>query len=134
MLVWHFTELYSRRMQKRIDDIPSETMDAMVRYNWPGNVRELQNFIERAVILSPHTVLRAPICELEPFSGRRAPSLAMTVLGELERDCILRALEASAWTVGGRSGAAELLGMKRTSLVYKMKKLRINRPVSPREG
>ena len=65
-LVRYFTHLYARRMNKGIDEIPSETMDALVRYSWPGNVRELQNFIERAVILCPHTVLRAPISELEP--------------------------------------------------------------------
>ncbi len=129
-LVWHFTELYAQRMNKRIDTIPSETMDALLRYRWPGNVRELQNFIERAVILSPHTVLRAPTSELEPFSAHKGPNMTMTGLEEVERDHILRALEASNWVVGGRSGAAERLGMKRTSLVYKMQKLRIIRPAS----
>jgi formate hydrogenlyase transcriptional activator len=127
MLVRHFTELYARRMNRRIDTIPTETMDALVRYRWPGNVRELQNFIERAVILSPHTVLRAPISELEPFSAVTKSNLPMTGLAELERDHIVRALEASNWVVGGRTGAAERLGMKRTSLVYKMRKLRIVR-------
>jgi formate hydrogenlyase transcriptional activator len=132
-LVWHFTELYSRRMNKRIDTIPPETMDALVRYRWPGNVRELQNFIERAVILSPHTVLRAPSSELEPFSPHKSPNMTMSGLEEVERDHILRALEASNWVVGGRSGAAERLGMKRTSLVYKMQKLRIIRPASSQQ-
>jgi formate hydrogenlyase transcriptional activator len=127
-LVRHFTELYARRMNRRIDTIPPETMDALVRYRWPGNVRELQNFIERAVILSPHTVLRAPISELEPFSAAMKSSLPMTGLEELERDHIVRALEASNWVVGGRTGAAQRLGVKRTSLVYKMRKLRIVRP------
>jgi formate hydrogenlyase transcriptional activator len=127
-LVRHFTELYARRMNKRIDEIPSETMDALMRYRWPGNVRELQNFIERAVILSPHSVLRAPISELEPFPIHRGSNIPMTGLDEVERDHILRALEASNWIVGGRSGAAERLGMKRTSLVYRMRKLRISRP------
>ncbi len=129
-LVWHFTELYARRMNKKIDEIPSETMDALVRYRWPGNVRELQNFIERAVILSPHTVLRAPTSELEPFSAQKGSNMPITGLEEVERDHIVRALEASNWVVGGRNGAAERLGMKRTSLVYKMRKLRISRPVS----
>jgi formate hydrogenlyase transcriptional activator len=132
-LAWHFTEIYARRMNKRIDTIPTETMDALLRYRWPGNVRELQNFIERAVILSPHTVLRAPTSELEPFSLHKSPNLTMTGLEEVERDHILRALEASNWVVGGRNGAAERLGMKRTSLVYKMRKLRIIRPVSSRQ-
>jgi formate hydrogenlyase transcriptional activator len=132
-LVWHFTKLYAGRMNKRIDEIPSETIDALVRYRWPGNVRELQNFIERAVILSPHTVLRAPTSELEPFSAYKgAANLPITGLEEIERDHIVRALEASNWVVGGRNGAAERLGMKRTSLVYKMRKLRISRPASSR--
>jgi formate hydrogenlyase transcriptional activator len=132
-LVWHFTELYARRMNKRIDTIPSDTMDALVRYRWPGNVRELQNFIERAVILSLHTVLRAPTAELEPFNAHKSPNMIMAGLEEIERDHVLRALEASNWVVGGLSGAAERLGMKRTSLVYKMRKLRIIRPASSPE-
>jgi len=127
-LVWHFTELYARRMNKRIDTIPSETLDALLRYRWPGNVRELQNFVERAVILSPHTVLRAPTSELEPYSASRESNLPMTGLEEVERDHIVRALELSNWVVGGQNGAAQRLGMKRTSLVYKMRKLRIIRP------
>jgi formate hydrogenlyase transcriptional activator len=128
-LVWHFTALYARRMNKRIDDIPAATLDALVRYRWPGNVRELQNFIERAVILSPHTVLRAPTAELEPFSVHKGLNAPMTGLKEVERDHIVRALEASDWVVGGRNGAAVRLGMKRTSLVYRMRKLRISRPM-----
>jgi formate hydrogenlyase transcriptional activator len=103
-------------------------MDALVRYPWPGNVRELQNFIERAVILSPHTVLRAPTSELEPFHANELASVPMTGLAEVERDHIIRALDASNWVVGGRNGAAQRLGMKRTSLVYRMQKLRISRP------
>lgn len=132
-LVWHFTGIYARRMNKRIDDIPLETMDALVRYNWPGNVRELQNFIERAVILSPHTVLRAPVSDLELLNRRGKCDLPMTCLEEMERDYILRVLEASDWVVGGRNGAAERLGIKRTSLVYRMRKLRIDRPAASRE-
>jgi formate hydrogenlyase transcriptional activator len=127
-LVQYFVQTYAQRMDKRISEIPSETMDALVRYGWPGNVRELQNFIERAVILSPHTVLRAPISELEPFSASMGSNLPITGLQELERDHILRVLEASNWVVGGRNGAAERLGMKRTSLVYKMRKFQLNRP------
>jgi formate hydrogenlyase transcriptional activator len=127
-LVLHFTALYARRMNKRIEEIPLETMDALVRYRWPGNVRELQNFVERAVILSPYSVLRAPISELDQFSSHPEPNLPLSGLAELERDHILRALEASAWVVGGRNGAAERLGMKRTTLVSKMRKLRVSRP------
>ena len=127
-LVSHFTALYARRMNRNIDHIPSETMDALVRYRWPGNVRELQNFIERAVILSPHSVLRAPTSELEPFSSHRDPTSPISGLAQVEREHILLALEASNWVIAGRNGAAERLGMKRTSLVYRMKKLRIVRP------
>jgi len=128
-LVWYFAALHAQRMNKRIDEIPSETMDALLRYRWPGNVRELQNFIERAVILSPHSVLRAPTSELEPFNSHRESNVPMSGLAQVERDHILHALEASDWVIGGRNGAAERLGMKRTSLVYRMKKLRISRPL-----
>ena len=126
-LVRHFTTFYARRLNKTIDQIPPETMAALVRYRWPGNVRELQNFVERAVILSPHSVLRAPIAELEPFNSHRESDMAMSGLAEVERDHIVRALEASSWVVGGRNGAAERLGMKRTSLVYRMQKLGVSR-------
>jgi len=125
-LVRHFTGLYAQRMNKRIDVISPNTMDALVRYPWPGNVRELQNFIERAVILSPQSVLRAPTSELEPFPlNKGSHVVSMNGLAEVERDHILRTLEASDWVI---SGAAARLGMKRTSLAYRMKKLRIRRP------
>jgi formate hydrogenlyase transcriptional activator len=129
-LVRHFTALYAQRMNRRIEAIPPETMDALVRYQWPGNVRELQNFIERAVILSPQSILRAPTSELEPFQTPKETNVPMNGLAEVERDHILRALEASNWVIGGRNGAAARLGMKRTSLVYRMKKLRISRPAA----
>jgi formate hydrogenlyase transcriptional activator len=123
-LVRHFTALYAQRMNKRIDVIPPETMEALVRYQWPGNIRELQNFIERAVILSPQSTLRAPTSELEPFPPHKESSAPMNGLAEVERDHILRALEASNGVI---SIAAARLGMKRTSLAYRMKKLRICR-------
>jgi formate hydrogenlyase transcriptional activator len=126
-LVRHFVSIYAQRMNKNIDQIPTETMDALVRYRWPGNVRELQNFIERAVILSPHSVLRAPVGELEPIHPRQERDVPMSGLAEVERDHIIRALEASNWVVAGPNGAAERLGMKRTSLVYRMQKLGIRR-------
>ncbi len=133
-LVRHFTALYAQRMNKRIEVIPPETMGALVRYQWPGNVRELQNFIERAVILSPQSILRAPTSELEPSRTHKESHASINGLAEVEREHILRTLEASNWVIGGRNGAAERLGMKRTSLVYKMKKLGVNRPalVPPR--
>jgi formate hydrogenlyase transcriptional activator len=131
-LVRHFTALYAQRMNKRIDVIPPDTMDALVRYPWPGNVRELQNFIERAVILSPQSTLRAPTSELEPFQPNKESNAPMNGLAEVERDHILRALEASDWVI---SGAAARLGMKRTSLAYRMKRLRIRRPAAvPQKG
>jgi formate hydrogenlyase transcriptional activator len=105
-LVRHFTALYAQRMNKRINVIPPDTMDALVQYQWPGNVRELQNFIERAVILSPESTLRAPTSELEPFQPHKVSNAPMNGLAEVERDHILRALEASHWVIGGRSGAA----------------------------
>jgi formate hydrogenlyase transcriptional activator len=129
-LVRHFTAVYARRMNKRIEVIPAETMDALVRYEWPGNVRELQNFIERAVILSPQRILRAPTSELEQFQNSKKSNGPINGLAEVERDHILRALEATNWVIGGQNGAAERLGMKRTSLAYRMKKLRIHRPAA----
>lgn len=129
-LVRHFTGLYAQRMNKRIEVIPPETMHALERYPWPGNVRELQNFIERAVILSPQSILRAPVSELEPFQPHKESNFPMNGLAEVERDHILRALEASNWVIGGQGGAAARLGMKRTSLVYRMRKLRILRPAA----
>jgi formate hydrogenlyase transcriptional activator len=111
-------------MNKRIDVIPADSMDALTRYPWPGNIRELQNFIARAVILSPQSILRAPVSELEPFQSPKETNVPMNGLAEVERDHILRALEASNWVI---SGAAARLGMKRTSLAYRMKKLGIRR-------
>ena len=126
-LVRHFTALCAQRMNKRIDVIPPETMDALVRYPWPGNIRELQNFIERAVILSPQSTLRAPTSELEPFRPYKESNAPINGLEEVERDHILRALETSNWVI---SGAAVRLGMKRTSLAYRMKKLSVHRPAT----
>jgi formate hydrogenlyase transcriptional activator len=115
-------------MNKKIEHIPLETMDALVRYSWNGNVRELQHFVERAIILSPHLVLRAPTWELESPGSKTQVDVPINGLAEVARDHILRVLEASNWVIGGRNGAAERLGMKRTSLVYKMRRLRISRP------
>jgi formate hydrogenlyase transcriptional activator len=130
-LVWHYLKLYAQRMHKTIEEIPPALMEALTKYDWPGNVRELQNFIERAVILSSHNVLRGPISELEPFISQRRSNLVVSDLEELQRDHILRALETSNWVVGGQNGAAARLGIKRTSLLYKMRKFRIVRPACP---
>src|SRR5262245_18353136 len=123
-LVRHLSELYAQRMNKRIEHIPLKTMEALVRYHWPGKVRELQNFIERAVILSPHLVLGPPVLELEPSGSHTQLNKPVNVLAEVERDHSLRVLEASNWVIGGRTGAAERLGMNRTSLAYRMSMLR----------
>jgi formate hydrogenlyase transcriptional activator len=128
LLVAHFTDKYARRMDKRISKIPAETMDALKRYHWPGNVRELQNFIERATILTSGSTLQAPLSELSQAS-REVPRKART-LAESERDQIMRALRESQWVLGGPGGAAERLGLKRTTLFYKMRKLGITRPIS----
>jgi len=124
-LVRHFVAKYAREMNKKIEDIPDEAMEAITRYSWPGNIRELQNFIERAVILSPAKVLRAPLGELERTAA--AASTSLTTLEEAERSHILKVLGETNGVVGGRNGAAQRLGLKRTTLIYKMQKLGITR-------
>jgi len=125
-LVRHFVSTYARRMNKRIDSISAGDMDALARYPWPGNVRELQNFIERAVILSPDGVLRIPPGELTHTAEQ--PSTADRTLRDAEREHILGALEETRWVLGGPKGAATRLGLKRTTLRYKMDRLGIRRP------
>jgi formate hydrogenlyase transcriptional activator len=115
-------------MDKRISNIPAETMDALKRYPWPGNVRELQNFVERATILTSGRALQVPLSELKQAS-REVQRKART-LAESERDQIMRALREAEWVLGGPGGAAERLGLKRTTLFYKMRKLGITRPPS----
>ena len=126
LLVRHFVEKYAALMDKKIETIPPEAMEWLARYHWPGNIRELQNFIERAVILSPGNVLRPPLSELKQSVGE-ARAQAGT-LEEVQRDRILSALQETKWVIGGPKGAAARLGLKRTSLVYKMQKLGISRP------
>ena len=124
-LVTHFVEIFARRMGKRIDHIPDTTMAALCAFEWPGNIRELQNLIERAVILSNDGVLPNPLSSAEIQSvGARAA----TTLRESERSLILHTLEAVGWVVGGPKGAAARLGMKRPTLIHRMKKLGISRP------
>jgi formate hydrogenlyase transcriptional activator len=126
-LVRHFTQQFARRVGKRIETIPTETMDALVQYSWPGNVRELQNVIERAVILSPGPTLQVPPADLKPV-GRVAPVAAAAVtLADAEREHILGALRETGGIVSGPKGAAARLGMKRGTLQNKMKKLGISR-------
>jgi formate hydrogenlyase transcriptional activator len=119
-LVRYFVEKYARRMNRGVETIPAETLDLLVRYAWPGNIRELENLIERAVIVSPGTVLRVPHSELKPPSESAGETLT---LHAAERIHILKALEATKWVLAGPHGAAARLGMKRTTLQSKMRKL-----------
>jgi transcriptional regulator with GAF, ATPase, and Fis domain len=125
-LVEHYVEIFSRRMGKHIDAIPDEFMNAFRSYSWPGNIRELQNMIERAVILSNEGLLSNPLSPIRAASVVGFPS--STTLKESERTLILRALEITGWLVGGPYGAAARLGMKRTTLIARMKKHGILRP------
>jgi transcriptional regulator with GAF, ATPase, and Fis domain len=129
-LVTHFVGVYSRQIGKRIEYIPEETMSALSSYAWPGNVRELQNLIQRAMILSRNGVLPNPL----PPQHKEAVSTVSesSTLKDVDRALILQALEATGGVIGGPEGAAAKLGVKRTTLAYKMKKLGIYRPVDGR--
>jgi len=124
-LVEHFVAIYTHRMGKQIDQISPETMSELTSYPWPGNIRELQNFIERSVILTSGNVLRPPLSTLE--SPAEMDCQAVT-LEEAERDHILKTLEQTRWVVAGPSGAAARLGIKRSTLYFRMQKLGISRP------
>jgi formate hydrogenlyase transcriptional activator len=124
-LVEHFVGIYARRMQKQIEHIAPETMSALVSHQWPGNIRELQNFIERSVILTSGDVLHAPLATLK--SGAAAESLGAVTLQDAERDHIRKILEQTGWVVAGPNGAAARLGMKRSTLYFRMQKLGISR-------
>jgi formate hydrogenlyase transcriptional activator len=128
ILVRHFVDEYARRMDRRIEIIPPHAIEALRNYSWPGNVRELQNFIERAVILSPGSVLRPPLAELKEAPVQTLSS-GLSTLEEMEREHILRAIRASHWVLGGPNGAAARLGVKRTTLAYRIHKLNI--PLRP---
>jgi len=126
-LVMHFLDVFARRMGKTIERIPDETLTAFEDYPWPGNIRQLQNLIERAVILSNDGVLLNP---LPPkASGETSVFAGYVTLRDSEHSLILRTLEAVGWVIGGATGAAARLGVKRTTLINKMKKLGISRPV-----
>ncbi len=127
LLIRYFANKYARRMGKQIESIPNETMDALSHYSWPGNIRELQNLMERAALLSTGPSLRVPLAEILVDSGLSA-AVGDNALEQAERQQIVRALCESNWVVGGARGAAARLGLKRTSLAYKMQKLGISRP------
>ena len=144
LLVRYFVQKYSRQLNKSVEYIPADAMDALLHYSWPGNVRELENLIERAVLLSPGKDLRVPLAELKSgspadlSSGSSASFASLTAspssppiatLEEAERQHILRALRQTQWRIAGPRGAAALLGMKRTTLQARMRKLGIRRPI-----
>jgi len=139
LLVSHFVEMFGRKMGKRITCIPNETLSALIAYPWPGNVRELQNLIERAVILSNNGVLPNPLPTLDknavtnplPVSDKNPLTVTPSqgTFNDSTRALILQALQEAGWVIGGSGGAADRLGLKRTTLIAKMKKLGISRPV-----
>ena len=124
ILVRYFVDKYAKAMNRKIERIPASVMDAIVRYSWPGNIRELQNFMERAVILSEGQVLRPPMGELRESKSR--PSSSAT-LKDVEQKHILQVLRECGWTLGGPQGAAARLGLPRTTLIYRMRRLGIRR-------
>jgi formate hydrogenlyase transcriptional activator len=125
ILVAHFAHRYAERMSKQVSRISRDAMDALQRYPWPGNIRELQNLIERAVILTKSDVLQIP-----PLPSRLPIRTEPVTLAEAERDHILHALEESKWVVGGQTGAAARLGVKRTTLLDKMRKRGLSRAMA----
>jgi formate hydrogenlyase transcriptional activator len=147
LLVRYFVQRFSRSLNKEVQYIPADAMEALERYSWPGNVRELENLIERAVLLSPGKELCIPLSELKDASGSAAApgaeasspftsyaassplTSSISTLEEAERQHILRALKQTQWRIAGPKGAASLLGMKRTTLQARMRKLGIRRPV-----
>jgi formate hydrogenlyase transcriptional activator len=128
-LARHFVQKFARQMGRRIETIPGKVMNALVQYPWPGNIRELENVIERAVILSPGSELRVNTGDLKPalLSATGSAGTALT-LAETEQRYILDVLREVRWVLGGAHGAAARLGMKRSTLQWKMKRLGITRP------
>jgi formate hydrogenlyase transcriptional activator len=131
-LVEHFVEIYARRMGKQIDHISSEAMSELISYSWPGNIRQLQNFIERSVILSSENVLRPP--SLKAIAAAEPESQKAVTLEEAERDHIRKTLEHTRWVVAGPNGAAARLRIHRSTLYYRLQKLRIERPSRKNRG
>ncbi len=146
LLVRYFVQRFSRSLNKEVEYIPADAMDALSNYSWPGNIRELENLLERAVILSPGKELRVPLSELKSatlaaaagadssssftsLTSSASLSSPISTLEEAERQHILRALKQTQWRIAGPKGAAVLLGMKRTTLQARMRKLGIRRPI-----
>ena len=122
----YFVSRLARRMQKKIESIPKRAMDALVNASWPGNVRELENFIERAVILTQGSELNVPATELKNTVPVPRTS-SVSTFHDAERQAIIDALKAASGRVAGTGGAAERLGLKRTTLQNKMRQLQISR-------
>ena len=134
-LVTHFVKMFSRRMGKQINSIPPETVTAFQWYSWPGNIRELQNLVERAVILSRDGLLPNPLHKRQtelmiPGLHRTRTFHSSMTLEDSDRALVLETLEQAGWVVGGPNGAATKLGLKRTTLLARMRKLGISRPIS----
>jgi formate hydrogenlyase transcriptional activator len=143
LLVRYFVQRISLRLNKTVEYVPADAMDALTNYSWPGNIRELENLIERAVLLSPGKELRVPLSELKSatlaaagtdpspasFPSSASSASSISTLEEADRHHILRALRQTEWRIAGSKGAATLLGMKRTTLQARMRKLGIRRPV-----
>jgi len=126
LLVEHFVKTFSEQMGKQIHDVPAEVMEALVSHSWPGNIRELQNFIERSVILSSGNVLYTPLASLK--SAAVAESLGAITPEDAEQDHSRKTLEQTRWVISGPNGAAVRLGIKRSTLYFRMQKLVISRP------
>jgi formate hydrogenlyase transcriptional activator len=127
LLVGHFVRTFAARQGKKIERIPDHVLKALERYPWPGNIRELQNFIERSVILTRGAELQAPVSEL---ADTHMPCPAPRTLADADRAHIITALKQTNWVVGGVNGAAARLGLKRTTLIAKMRKLGLSRESS----
>lgn len=126
VLIRHFVHEFAGRMNKTIDDIPEHVMEVLRLHDWPGNIRELQNFIERAVLLTEGRLLHPPLTELTRLMPSASGEPART-LAEVERVYITETLQKANWVVGGRTGAAAILGLPRTTLIARMRKLGISR-------
>ena len=118
-----FAAKFAARFNKPIDSIPDEVVEVLKAHDWPGNIRELQNFIERAVLFSPGSVLRLPL-DLKAMVKQTSESASRT-LADADREHILETLKQTDWLIGGQGGAADRLGLPRTTLIYKMRKLGI---------
>jgi formate hydrogenlyase transcriptional activator len=125
-LIEYFVQRFSREMGKRIETIPCEVMEVLKLYDWPGNIRELENIIKRTVIMSTGPALRPQFGDLKRLPGQTSPAAKRT-LAEAQRDHIVEVLRDTRWVLGGGDGAAARLGMPRTTLVYRMRKLGIAR-------